>query len=67
MSWGPRRTTPAESQLERMGGAADGMSDLPGDYSPDGTQLVFKRTSEEADGPLMIVDVGRCGEPQGAE
>lgn len=29
--------------------------DLPGDYSPDGTQFLFKRTTEEDPGPLMVV------------
>ena len=33
-----------------------GMNDIPGDYSPDGQQLIFKRTTGEADAPLMLVD-----------
>ena len=35
--------------LTRLTSAPDGMFDLPGDYSPDGRQLVFKRTTGEAD------------------
>jgi Tol biopolymer transport system component len=42
--------------LVRVTKAPDGMNDIPGDYSPDGRQLVFKRTAGEADAPLMLVD-----------
>lgn len=49
--------------LTRLSTAPDGMSDLPGDYSPDGRELVFKRMSGEGDGPLFIVDVAGGGEP----
>ena len=43
-----------------------GMRDWPGDYSPDGTQFVFKRTStsDEAPGPLLMVDVAGGLEPR---
>ena len=51
-------------ELVRVTSAPDGMSDLPGDYSPDGSQLVFKRTDDEEAGPLFIVDVSGSGEPQ---
>jgi len=40
-----------------------GMNDIPGDYSPDGRQLTFKRTTGEADAPLMLVDA-EGGEPR---
>jgi hypothetical protein len=40
------------------------MSDLPGDYAPDGRQLVFKRATGENAAPLLIVDVAGGGEPQ---
>lgn len=49
--------------LQRLTTAPVGMADLPGDYSPDGTQFVFKRGAEEADGLLMLVDVAG-GEPR---
>ena len=39
-----------------------GMNDIPGDYSPDGRRLLFKRTTGEADAPLMVVDA-EGGEP----
>jgi Tol biopolymer transport system component len=48
--------------LQRLTTPPTGMGDLPGDYSPDGTQFVFKRTSEEAPGSLMLVGVAG-GEP----
>jgi TolB protein len=43
--------------LQRLTTTPDGMADHPGDYSPDGTQLIFLRAIEEADGDLMLVDV----------
>ena len=33
------------------------MADRPGDYSPDGSRLLFKRAHEEDLGPLMEVSV----------
>jgi Tol biopolymer transport system component len=43
---------------------AEGMNDyIVGDYSPDGQQLIFKRTTGEADAPLMLVDA-TGGEPR---
>jgi len=50
------------SDLQRLTTAGEGMNDLPGDFSPDGTQFVFKRAADEEDGPLMLVDVAG-GEP----
>ena len=44
--------------LTRLTTVPAGMGDLPGDFSPDGGQFVFKRATDEAAGPLMIVDVG---------
>jgi WD40 repeat protein len=41
---------------------ADGMNDIVGDYSPDGQQLIFKRTTDEASAPLMLVNA-EGGEP----
>ena len=49
--------------LQRLTIAPEGMADYPGDYSPDGTQLVFLRAVEEAGGALMLVDVAG-GEPR---
>ncbi|MGH2358590.1 MAG: TolB family protein [Candidatus Limnocylindria bacterium] len=48
--------------LKRLSTAPEGMVDLPGDYSPDGRQFIFKRSAGEADGPLVLVDAGG-GEP----
>ena len=49
--------------LQRLTTAPNGMVDIPGDYSPDGMQFVFKRAADEADGSLMTVDVAG-GEPR---
>ena len=49
--------------LQRLTTPPEGMADLPGDYSPDGTRFIFKRTTEEAAGSLMLVDVAG-GEPR---
>jgi Tol biopolymer transport system component len=38
--------------------APRGKVDLPGDYAPDNSTIIFKRTVEEADGPLLVVPVG---------
>ena len=43
--------------LKRLTTTREGMVDIPGDYSPDGAQFVFKRSVEEADGPLLIMDI----------
>ena len=49
--------------LQRLTTPPTGMADLPGDYSPDGTLFVFKRTTDEAPGSLMLVGVAG-GEPR---
>lgn len=50
--------------LVRLTEPPTGTTDLPGDYSPDGAQVVFKRGSEsEAPGTLMVVPA-TGGEPQ---
>jgi Tol biopolymer transport system component len=46
------------SDLVRLTKAPPGMADLPGDYSPDGSTFVFKRTIDEDEGALMTVPVG---------
>jgi TolB protein len=38
------------------------MVDFPGDFTPDGTEFVFKRSADEVAGSLMIVDIAG-GEP----
>ena len=49
--------------LMRVTTAPDGKNDIVGDYSPDGQQIIFKRTTGEDAAPLMLVDaVG--GEPR---
>ena len=49
--------------LIRVATAPEGMNVIRGDYSPDGRQLIFKRTTGEADAPLMLVDA-EGGEPR---
>jgi len=51
------------ADLQRLTTTPEGMHDLPGDFSPDGTQFVFKRAADEAPGALMTVDLAG-GEPQ---
>ena len=45
-----------------------GGSDIPGDYSPDGTQLVFKRFEDDVPTGMYVVDIAEDGighgEPQ---
>ena len=48
--------------LARLTHPGAGQADFPGDFSPDGTQFLFKRTHEEDPGPLLEVGVGG-GEP----
>lgn len=49
---------------QRLTTAGAGLADFPGDFSPDGTQLVFRRSSagSETDGPLLLVPISG-GEP----
>jgi Tol biopolymer transport system component len=42
--------------LKRLTSAPEGMNDLPGDYAPDGRQIVFMRTTGEAPGLMMLID-----------
>ena len=51
------------SGLTRLTTAPEGSNDLPGDFSPDGSQLVFKRTTDEAAAPLMTLDLIVGGDP----
>ncbi len=51
------------SGLTRLTTAPEGFNDLPGDFSPDGSQLVFKRTTDEASAPLMTLDLVVGGDP----
>ena len=44
-------------ELVRLTQPDAGQADLPGDFSPDGSHLLFKRTHEEDNGPLMEVGV----------
>jgi len=43
--------------LKRLTASPRGLRDESGDYSPDGRSLVFKRSVDEDDGPLMVVPV----------
>ena len=49
-------------ELVRITTTPEGMADLPGDWTPDGTQLLFKRSEDESPGALLLVDAGG-GEP----
>jgi WD40 repeat protein len=49
--------------LLRLTTPPPGMADMPGDYSPDGEWLIFKRAKEEESGPLMIVPATGGKEP----
>jgi len=41
--------------LVRLTKTPANLVDLPGDYSPDGTLFLFKRSADEFPGPLMVV------------
>ena len=41
--------------LVRLTKTPANLVDLPGDYSPDGTLFLFKRSADEVPGPLMVV------------
>ena len=43
--------------LQRLTETPEGAVDLPGDYSPDGTHLIFKRAGDEQSGPLLTLDL----------
>ena len=43
--------------LVRVTAPETGLADRPGDFSPDGSRLLFKRAHEEDVGPLMEVSV----------
>ena len=49
--------------LVRLTTPPSGLVDFPGEFSPDGTTLLFNRVEGEANGPLLIVDVAG-GEPR---
>jgi Tol biopolymer transport system component len=42
-------------KLKRLTSASPGNQDLAGDYSPDGKNIVFKRTIDGNNGPLMVI------------
>lgn len=49
--------------MQRLTSSPEGMTDIPGEYSPSG-QFLFKRaTREEGPGPLMLIDAGG-GQPR---
>ncbi len=50
--------------MVRITDPPSGKSDLPGDYSPDGNLLLFKRGEGENSGPLMVVPTAG-GKPTG--
>jgi WD40 repeat protein len=50
--------------LTRLTSAPAGMTDFPGVYWPDGSQLIIQRQTGESAGRLYIVDVAGGGEPQ---
>ena len=42
-------------ELVRLTETPEGLADFVGDYSPDGTVFLFKRTTDEDPAPLMLV------------
>jgi Tol biopolymer transport system component len=50
-------------KLKRLTSSSAGNQDLAGDYSPDGKNIVFKRTVDGNNGPLMVVPADG-GEPR---
>jgi Tol biopolymer transport system component len=50
-------------RLVRLTNPPPDTADLPGDYSPAGSQVLFKRAIEEANGELLVVSV-RGGKPR---
>ena len=44
------------TDLQRLTKPPEGLIDIPGDYSPDAEQFLFKRAEEESAGPLLIMD-----------
>lgn len=51
------------TDLQRLTKTPKGLVDIPGDYSSDGAQFVFKRSADESKGPLLIVDI-TAGKPR---
>lgn len=43
--------------LQRLTTPPAGLSDYPGDYSPDGMHFVYKRATDESAAPLTIINV----------
>ncbi len=52
------------SDLVRLTTPPEGLADRPGDFTPDGTKLLFKRAHEEDPGPLFLTDSAQEAEPQ---
>jgi Tol biopolymer transport system component len=50
--------------LMRITSNPDG-GDIPGDYSPDGTQLVFKRFADQVPTGMFVVDIAEDGAGSG--
>jgi Tol biopolymer transport system component len=50
-------------EVKRLTSASAGNQDLAGDYSPDGRGIVFRRTVDGENGPLMVLPVDG-GEPR---
>ena len=46
---------PAGDQLRRATTTPDGMVDLPGDWTPDGSRILLKRSGDEEEGTLLLV------------
>lgn len=52
------------SDLQRLTTTPEGLADLPGDFSPDGTQFVILRTPGEEAGQLMLTSTDGGADPQ---
>ena len=45
-------------KMERLTSSSAGNQDLAGDYSPDGKNIVFRRTVDGDNGPLLVIPAG---------
>ena len=51
------------SDLTRLTTPPEGMADRPGDFTPDGTKLLFKRAPDEDQGQLFMVATESPSDP----
>jgi Tol biopolymer transport system component len=51
-------------RLARLTAPPKNAGDLPGDYTPDGRSLLFKRGGDEQEGTLMLLNLGGNAKPE---